>query len=585
MTHDVEPIDEATLAQLVHDVADDWRLPPQRLNAPTWRDRVDPGRRRGGLLGHGWLARLSGAGALAIGLTVGLSLVAVWITMPNGRPGLAGTSPTASGSQAATGSQAAPSRAATPEGTAPSAPSPLPKLTLNGALPDPTSVLVRSGPGFAIADLTTGTLGTPLDGATGSSEVRRLADGRYVCLCVTTDAFQGAWPSHAVVELRTYDAAGTPTGTTPVGEYSGGPHPRPIILGEEPQDIDVAISYSPDGRLGYVGWSTRQPPVWRSGIVVLDLATQGVVRRLELPDTSIGPDDAPVNVLAPRVAVGPEAKDALISRQRYTVEGLPQTYLNGTDHFLVPASFPATTAARPFAGGQSCPDGQADAGLTDGGNGWFVCWSSTGGLMTVRRVSPAGDLLGDTQVNSMGEGGSWTVSGSSIYFWRPVSRTVDRVDLVSGAMTSGSAPAPTAVGGSGSSPLEALGRWLAPSTTAKILLQPGIVVSPGPEPMLYAIGIGSGDATGAGSTGVFVFDSRTLQPLAHWSPVADFVSLAMSPDGKFVYAAGAPGVDADGRRTSNAASITVYDAGDGSVRLVAGELSNDDVLFNSPYVP
>ena len=51
-----EPLDEATLGALVRDVADDWRMPPQRLDDVTWRDRV--GRRgrtgRGGGNGPGW---------------------------------------------------------------------------------------------------------------------------------------------------------------------------------------------------------------------------------------------------------------------------------------------------------------------------------------------------------------------------------------------------------------------------------------------------------------------------------------------------------------------------------------------------
>lgn len=582
MTHDVDPIDEATLAQLVHDVADDWRLPPQRLNAPTWRDRVDPGRRRGGPLGHGWLARLSGAGALAIGLTVGLSLVAVWITMPGGQPGLAGTSPSA------TGSSAAPSRAATPGVT----PGRLPKLTLNGDLPVPSSVLVRFAGDFAIADLGTGSLGPRFEGAgdNGHTEggllprdVHRLVDGTYVCLCATTVSVGST--SHAAVELRSYDSGGNATGITPIGEYAGVPDPRPPLPEDQSQNVDVAVSYSPDGRLGYVGWSVRQPPLWKSGIVVVDLTTGDVLERDGLPDLTTGPEDAPLAVLAPRVAVGPDGKDALVSRQNYSVARLSLTYHSGADHFIVPAGGRSATVPVPFATDRSCPDGQADAGLTDGGNGWFVCWSSIGGSMTVRRVSADGDLLGDTQVNSMGEGGSWTVSGSSVYFWTPVSRTVTRVDLDSGASSSGTALAPTAVGGSESDLLGLFGRWLAPATTAKNFLQPGIVVSPGAGSVIYALGIGSGSSTAAGSTGIFVFDSRTLEPIAHWAPTADFVSLAVSADGKFVYAAGAPSVDAAGRPAPFAASITVYDTSDGSVRLLAGQLILDDLLFTTPYLP
>ncbi len=577
MTHDVEPIDEAVLAQLVRDVADDWHLPPQRLNAPTWHDRV---RARGLGSGrrHGWLGRLSGAGALAIALTVGLSLAAVWISGPSRRTGIAGVSPTPGGSTQASGSATA--------GTTPGpSASTLSKLSLSGELPSPASVLVRTGGGFAIADLTTGTLGSPLDGASALSSVRRLANGTYVCLCVTTDGDVNGTPTHEVVQLRTYDAKGNALRVRPIADYTGRPDPRPAVSQDQPPHVDVAVTYSPDGAFGYVGWSLRQPPTWKSGVVRVDLMSGETVQEFGLADGSTGPSDAPVNILAPRLSFSVDGMTALVSRSNYAVDRASGAYSSGADHYLLAVA--GRVGAKPvaFAQGRSCPDGEADAGLTDGGIAWFVCWSNSGGLLTVRRVAADGTLLGDRQVNATGEGGSWTVAGTAIYFWTPVSRTVTRVDLVDGTSSSASAPAPTASAGSGSGPLGAIGRWLAPSATAKIFLDPGIVVSTGPRPVLYALGIGVGDAAHAGSTGVFAFDPGTLAPLAHWAPTADFVSLAVSADGRFVYAAGAPGVDADGLPAPFRASITVYDSSDGSVRLVAGELEHDDLLFTSPHLP
>ena len=58
-------LDDDQLAALVRAGVEDWRLPPQRLDQPTWRDRVDArgtGRRRG------WFARLAGpVGAAVLG--------------------------------------------------------------------------------------------------------------------------------------------------------------------------------------------------------------------------------------------------------------------------------------------------------------------------------------------------------------------------------------------------------------------------------------------------------------------------------------------------------------------------------------
>ena len=44
---DRDPLDDAALAALVRDVADDWQMPPQRLDEVTWRDRVGRGRAGG----------------------------------------------------------------------------------------------------------------------------------------------------------------------------------------------------------------------------------------------------------------------------------------------------------------------------------------------------------------------------------------------------------------------------------------------------------------------------------------------------------------------------------------------------------
>ncbi len=136
----------------------------------------------------------------------------------------------------------------------------------------------------------------------------------------------------------------------------------------------------------------------------------------------------------------------------------------------------------------------------------------------------------------------------------------------------------------GFGPLAAVGRWLAPPAAAKVYLQPGLVLSPDGS-RLYALGVASEAGGLAGSTGVFAFDSASLAPLGNWSPTADFISIAVSHDGRFVYAAGAPGVDAAGQRSGSAASITVYDTADGSVRLMAGQLDHDDLSFTRAVLP
>ena len=136
------------------------------------------------------------------------------------------------------------------------------------------------------------------------------------------------------------------------------------------------------------------------------------------------------------------------------------------------------------------------------------------------------------------------------------------------------------------SPLDALadvgrqlGRWMAPSVAAKVFLEPALVVSTDGT-RIYALGVDAlgGDGSG-GSRGIYAFDATSLQPIGHWAPTADYASIAISPDGRFVYAAGQAGVDATGSLAPYWASITVHDAADGSIRLIAGDLGSEGLFF------
>ncbi len=156
-----EPLDDAALAAAVREVADDWRMPPQRLDEVTWRDRVGHGRRSGGSgSGRGvtWTRRLVGAAAVAVIATVSLSYLAVWLTGPSQDHGA--TNPAA---PTATPGSGSPAPSASNQAPSPSANGQLPQLAVNGAMPAPSKVMVQTNGRFVLADLTTGVLGKNVD--------------------------------------------------------------------------------------------------------------------------------------------------------------------------------------------------------------------------------------------------------------------------------------------------------------------------------------------------------------------------------------------------------------------------------------
>jgi hypothetical protein len=171
-----------------------------------------------------------------------------------------------------------------------------------------------------------------------------------------------------------------------------------------------------------------------------------------------------------------------------------------------------------------------------------------------------------------------TRTSDALFAWNPFGAQLVRYDLGTGQVTEARGRPATS-----DAPADVLaslgrrvGRWIAPSALAKVALQPAIVASPDGS-RIFALGVGGQDGLG-GSTGVFVFDAASLDVLGTWAPLADIASIAVSGDGRYVYAAAQGGVAADGSEApGRGASITVYDTVDGSVRLVAGRLGTADL--------
>jgi len=580
-------LDDDQLAALVRAGVEEWRLPPQRLDQPTWRDRVGArgtGRRRR------WFARLAGPLAAAVLATVLVALAAVWLTSPRSNAPIGAASPTTAGGSPTSGATSPRGSAASPSAPpSPPASSGLPVLQVNGALPDPYRVMVRSDATYRLVDLSTGTLGPASVGShLGPQTMLARPSGGWACICTDWTGSGGATPTTLVVTFETVAADGTRGTAATLRTVRGEPDPS-LSAGNQPELVDAAVSASTDGRYAFLGWSARHGANgWTAGVDVVDLDSGAVVDSIPL---DVVPPGGAANRtairVAPKVTLSPSGAEAFVSSFWY-VDSPSSTPPSGTDHWITSFSAGALGAlsAAGSTAGETCAE--ADSGPIDATTWWALCLTPAGPL-SVERHRTDGSRIDTTAVPGTRSGLEQSSlvlrQGDRLFIWDPVTVRLARFDLRSATMDSaaGTALAPARSG----SPLDAIaglgrqvGRWLAPSVAAKIFLEPALVASPDGS-RIYALGVEPpvGESGGA-SRGVYAFDAGSVEPVGRWAPTADLVSLAISPDGQFVYAAGQAGVDAAGASAPYQASITVYATSDGSVRLIAGTLG-DGLVFPS----
>ena len=585
------PPDDAELGALVRAAAEDWHRPPQRLDQPTWRERVEVGRRASRGTPRRWFGRIAEAGVLAVAATVVLAVAAVFLTSP-GRNGVASNPSTQ------------PTEAASPTGlggtpSAAPATSPLPALYVNGQLPSVTNVLLQVNGSYRQADLAKGTLGSELswgangwDGNGGSTVLARPGGG-WVCICSDYTAGKGGRGSdELIITLEAVDATGTSNGRAAVRTLLSGIDPSQP-LSSDSTSVNVVASASPDGRFGLIGWSERSAAGWQAGVDVVDLASLQVVDRVTLPmlDLPAAADGRTWVRLAPWVDLVDGVDVALVTENWFVEDGTTANPLQGTTHWS--ASFADGSMGDPASAGTRLDETcyEWEHGLIDASSFYVACIRNGSGRVTVERHRLDGSEIDRTDVGQFtGYGAFAARPDHRLFMWDPQSHTLTSYDLQTGATHSVKAPDTAGLTG----PLEvaaavgrAVGSWIAPSATAKILLQPAMIVSPDGT-RLYAIGIEATAAELGGSAGVFAFDISGDEPVltGHWPPNADYISVASSADGAFVYVAGAAGADTAGVQSPDVqSSITVFDTTDGSIRLIVGELGTENqVLFSGPIV-
>src|SRR3954468_18704050 len=283
------------LADLVRAAATDWTMPPQRLDHTTWRDRVVVSRPR---RARGRVPRLAIPLAGAVAVTVALAFTAVWLDGSR-RSAVTGASPSPTGASAAT------SRPTASDG----------KAIVNGALPDPASVLVAAGENYRVADLSAGRLGPDVFGRhSGPKTVVARPGGGWLCVCGDWDGSDRSGPpSRLTVTIATAAALGLPQSETTIRQTVGRVD-RALPSAAQEELVDGHATISPDGRFAFLGWSVRDGADWKLGIDVIDVAAGRLIGSSGLPNLrSVTDDGQPVTRAAPDVALAPSTGSVLVS--------------------------------------------------------------------------------------------------------------------------------------------------------------------------------------------------------------------------------------------------------------------------------
>ena len=549
------PLDDAALGVIVREVAEEWSLPPHRLDVPTWRDRVERGRRAGGRGSSiRWTRGLIGAAAVAVVATVSLSFAVAWLTTPRGHQGTAGSSasPGASSTPAPSGS-----------GVPGIAASPMAMLVRNGDLPSPSRIMVQTGQGYHIVDLATGILSPVLiEIGLGPTALLARPSGGWVCIC-------GNGQNGIRMFAQAVDANGVRGAQTHIRDVVGTYDPR-ASRDLQPVLADVATTVSPDGRLAFMGWVQRDAATgWRIGADVIDLDSLATVASTELLlDEPVDIKGHPRTRLAPGVGMSPAGDRILITSQWYLNDPNAPQQLGEADHWL--ASFDGRSIGSWAQAGITTDVcwgsgvGMIDAKQPiDDAVYYVTCWSPEGQFV-LKRIAADGRIVSATEfpgsLAGIVTGTAARPSGDAFFSWNPFESVLSRLDLRSGELKTGEPQRPNRTG----------------------LTKPSgdLIVVSADGTRVYTLGIASAAGGSAETTGVYAFDASTLAPLGHWAAQADYTSIAVSHDGRHVYAAadGQPGVTG-GPGPEFGASITAYNTSDGSVAVIAGRLLARDLAL------
>jgi hypothetical protein len=458
---------------------------------------------------------------------------------------------------------------------------PLPELEATGA-ERPNERRLVFGSGQQILDLATGTIRS--FGRQYEDALWAVGD-ELVCVCLVRFSDTSPAPS---LRFGRFDLDGKPIVERDLVSLEDA-----VAVPEMTEGFNMTAAIDAAGERLVLVDVVRTPPNWLVELHVVDARTGDLLDStivdtfpVDLDEPQRAPSPSPrtdgsvpdgVYAWASQVALAPDGGSAFVTVARSMVRG--DEWTGNTSEWFVPIVEDEAGEATPLSAEASLAAERWCIGrptYLDADLIVQLCGPPPQPIETsfwsVRRLTADGVSLGDVPIGAARTDGTSAASTvvdrarRSVVMWDPFRHLLSRVDVDDGRVHEGVVSESMLPGDR------------RPSGRGWIGVDPGLVASVHGT-RLFALGLSSGPSEVGTSTGVWVFDAETLELLDHWEPRALLTSLAVSADGRFVYASSAAGYDIDGRENPRwPASVTVYDATTGEIVVLYGRIGEGQWL-------
>ena len=369
----------------------------------------------------------------------------------------------------------------------------------------------------------------------------RAARGGTLCLCWQGSRFEGDEPRGLALVRMDRDQQELSRTTVVV---TG----RSTTLMGSPVRRWPPFSHRPTVDLPTWRWPSGHATRWQVSLEVIDLAREAVVGSVDLfagPQANLSETR---EVQVPVLRIAPDGRHALVMAavRQYTALGpstsTPRAWIVDLDGRSLGSVSAADDVANPFP--DVCP--WVDFVTPDiVAQGCQASGLDQAVSFEIHRRGLDGRDLGAIGVPSWQLGGDeplLDVTRGIVYLWDPIAHHLSAADLATGGAQSNDTPDdltnPADVIVLGDRPQPGTGTtWSDGRSVTDRRPDRTLVGSPDGQ-LLYAIGRGPESDS---SSGVWVFDARTLELVERWPAKAAYQSLALLDDGRFLAAIGSPG--------------------------------------------